>query len=59
MGNMPPVIAICLFALAILERDGVWVLAGLCATVASVAIVWGVLFALFRSAPFLLERPFG
>ena len=56
MGNMPPAIAICLFALAILERDGVWVLAGLCATVASVAIVWGVLLALFQSALFLLER---
>jgi len=56
MGNMPPAIAICLFALAILERDGVWVLAGLCATVAAVAIVWGVLLALFQSALFLLER---
>jgi hypothetical protein len=56
MGNMPPAIAICLFALAVLERDGVWVLAGLCAAAASVAIVWGVLFALFRSALFLLER---
>jgi len=56
MGNMPPAIAICLFALAILERDGVWVLAGLCATIAAVAIVWGVLLALFQSALFLLER---
>src|SRR5260221_5128272 len=56
MGNMPPAIAICLFALAILERDGIWVLAGLCATMAPVAIVWGVLFARFRSALFLLER---
>ena len=56
MGNMPPAIAICLFALAILERDGIWVLAGLCATVGAVTIVWGVLFALFRSALFLLDR---
>ena len=56
MGNMPPAIAICLFSLAILERDGVWVLAGLCATAASIAIVWGVLFALIKGALLLLTR---
>jgi hypothetical protein len=54
MGNMPPAIAICLFSLAILDRDGVWVLAGLCATAASIAIVWGVLFALIKGALLLL-----
>lgn len=59
MGNMPPAIAICLFALAILERDGLWVLAGMCATIASIAIVWGVLFALFQSALFFLHRLIG
>ena len=59
MGNIPPAIAICLFALAILERDGVWVLAGLCASAAAVAIVWGVLFALLRSALFLMSRWLG
>lgn len=56
MGNMPPAVAICLFALAILERDGLWVLGGLCATIASVAIVWGVLFALLKSALALIAR---
>lgn len=59
MGNMPPAIGICLFALAILERDGIWALAGLGATAASIIIVWGVLFALFRSAVCLLTRLFG
>jgi len=59
MGNIPPAIAICLFALAILERDGVWVLAGLCASAAAVAIVWGVLFALLQSALFLISRWLG
>ena len=59
MGNMPPAIAICLFALAILERDGIWVLAGLGAAIAAVAIVWGVLFALIQSALFLLSRTVG
>ena len=54
MGNMPPAIAICLFALAILERDGLWVLAGLCATAACIAFIWGVLFALIKGALLLL-----
>ena len=59
LGNMPPAIAICLFALAILERDGIWVLAGLGAAIAAVAIVWGVLFALIESALFLFARSIG
>jgi hypothetical protein len=59
MGNMPPAVAICLFALAILERDGLWVLGGLCATIASIGIVWGVLFALIKSALALLARLMG
>jgi len=58
MGNMPPAIAICLFALGILERDGLWAIAGYAAAVAAVTLVWGVLFALFRSALFILERTF-
>jgi hypothetical protein len=55
-GNMPPAIAISIFALAILERDGLWVLAGLCAAAISVAVVWGVLYALLQSALLLLGR---
>lgn len=56
MGNIPPAIAICVFALAILKRDGLWVLIGACTAVAAVAIVWGVLFALFESALYLFAR---
>jgi hypothetical protein len=59
MGNIPPAFAICLFSLAILERDGVWVLIGLFVAAASVAIVWGVLFALFRGALLLFARLLG
>ena len=59
MGNMPPAVAICLFALAILARDGVWVLAGLGATIAAIAISWGVLLALFRGALLLFARLIG
>jgi hypothetical protein len=56
LGNMPTAFAICILALAILERDGVWVLAGLCAAAVSVAIVWGVLYAVLQSALLLLSR---
>jgi hypothetical protein len=59
MGNMPPAVAICLFALAILERDGIWVLAGLGATIGAIAISWGVLLAMFRGALLLFERLIG
>jgi hypothetical protein len=59
MGNMPPAVAICLFALAILERDGIWVLAGLGATIGAIAISWGVLLALFRGALLLFSRLIG
>jgi hypothetical protein len=59
MGNMPPAIAICVFSLAVLERDGAWALAGLCAAIASITIVWGVLFALLRGALLVLSRLLG
>jgi len=59
MGNMPPAIAICMLALAVLGRDGIWVLAGLAAAAASLAIVSGVLFALVRSTLYLIERWLG
>jgi hypothetical protein len=59
MGNMPPAVAICVFALAVLERDGIWVLIGVGAAIAAVAIVWGVVFALFQSALFLIVRLIG
>ncbi len=58
LGNMLPALAICLCALGILERDGVWVVAGLVTAVAAVALVWGVLYALLKSAVFLLANAF-
>jgi hypothetical protein len=58
MGNIPPAITICLLALAILQRDGLWILIGFAAAIASLAVVWGVLFALLESAPFLLTKWF-
>lgn len=59
MGNIPTSIAICIFALAILQRDGVWVLVGFAASIAALVIVWGVLVALLRGGLFLLARWLG
>lgn len=58
LGNMLPALAICLLALGVLERDGLWVLAGLGTAGAAVALVWGVLYALIRSALFVLANAF-
>jgi hypothetical protein len=52
-------VTICVFALAILERDGLWVLIGACATAISFAIAWGVLYALLRSVLALISRLLG
>lgn len=54
LGNMLPALAICLMALGILERDGLWVLAGVFTAIASVALVWGILYALIKAAVFVL-----
>lgn len=58
LGNMLPALAICLFSLGILERDGAWILAGLLAALAGLALVWGVLYALIGSALFIFAGAF-
>ncbi|WP_137388443.1 exopolysaccharide biosynthesis protein [Rhodoligotrophos defluvii] len=58
LGNMLPALAICLLSLGILERDGVWTLIGLGTAVGAVALVWGVLYALIKSALFILAKAF-
>lgn len=56
LGNMLPALAICLMALGILERDGLWVLTGLLTAAGSVAVVWGVLYALIEAAVFFISN---
>lgn len=58
-GNMLPALAITLFALGLMERDGVMVIAGAVMTMLSLAIVAGVLFALAKSLLFVLQGAFG
>jgi hypothetical protein len=56
LGNIPPALAICLMALGVLEEDGYWVAAGFLAAAIAVAIVSGVLFAMFKTALFVGSR---
>ena len=58
LGNMLPAFTICLFSLGLLERDGVWILAGIATSIASVVLVSGVLFALFKAAIFVFTNAF-
>jgi hypothetical protein len=59
LGNMLPALAICVFALGTLERDGAWIIAGVVLSLASIGVVWGVLFALIKSTLFLLRGYLG
>lgn len=56
LGNMPPAWAISLIALGMLRRDGIWVLAGVAAGLASIVLVWGVLAASVVGTLELLQR---
>jgi hypothetical protein len=58
LGNMLPALAICVLALGILERDGLWVIAGLLTAVGAVALVWGVLYALIEGALYVIAQAF-
>lgn len=59
LGNMLPAFAISLIALGVLERDGVWVLTGIVTGIASLVLVAGVVYALIKSAVFVLVNAFG
>ena len=56
MGNMLPALAICLLAMGILERDGVWVLAGFATAVGAAALVSGVVWAMAKAAVYFVNR---
>ena len=56
LGNMLPALAISLMALAVLERDGLWALAGLVAAGLSAVVVSGVVFAMIKAGLFLLQE---
>jgi hypothetical protein len=57
-GNMLPALAISLFAVGILRRDGAWVLAGAACAAIAVALVWTIGAALGQAAFAALMRIF-
>jgi hypothetical protein len=56
LGNVLPAVAISLLALAIVERDGLWVLAGLGVALVSAGVVSGVIFAAAKAALLLFHH---
>jgi len=58
LGNMLPAIAISMLALGVLERDGLWVIGGFVVGLLSLMIVWGVVWALAKTAWFLIVNAF-
>lgn len=59
LGNMLPALAISVLALGILERDGVWILAGMAIAVASLGVVSGVVWAFIKAGLYLLHQLIG
>lgn len=53
-GNTLPSIAICILALGLLERDGVWIVAGIIAATIATAIVGSLAYALVKTAIFVV-----
>ncbi len=56
LGNMLPALAISVLALAVLERDGLWVIAGLVLAAVAAVLVSGVVYALVKTAIYLFLR---
>lgn len=55
LGNMLPALSICLFSLAILERDGLFSLLGVVSGILSLVIVGGVAYAIVKTLIFLVS----
>jgi hypothetical protein len=58
LGNMLPAAAICLMALGILERDGIWTSIGAITGVASMFLVATVVYAMAKAALFIFVNAF-
>ena len=56
LGNMLPALAISLIALGVLERDGLWVLAGMVTAGLAIVVVSGVVFALIKTGIYLFTQ---
>ncbi|WP_081487569.1 exopolysaccharide biosynthesis protein [Rubrivivax gelatinosus] len=59
LGNMLPALAVSLFALGVLERDGVWVIAGAAVSVVAAVVVSGVVWAMVKGAVYFATQVLG
>jgi hypothetical protein len=53
---MLPAIAISIFAFGVLERDGVWTIAGLIMSAISLFVAAGVVYALLKAVFYLIAN---
>jgi hypothetical protein len=58
-GNMPPAVAICVLALAMLEKDGLAVLAGMTVAVVALVIGGGVLYGIVKAVSLFARHLLG
>lgn len=58
-GNMLPGFALALFALGILERDGLAIIAGVLSAIVSAVLVAGVIYGLVKAAVFIVHSALG
>lgn len=58
LGNMLPALAISLLALGVLERDGLWIMAGLVTAAAAAVLVSGVVFASVQAVLYVVVKFF-
>ena len=58
LGNILPALTISLFSLAMLERDGLWVVAGLVMSVVSLVVVGSVVVAAIVGTVMLIQQVF-
>jgi hypothetical protein len=56
LGNWFPAFTICLFSLAILERDGLFVFCGVISTFISLAVISATLLLIFKIIMFAIEQ---
>lgn len=59
LGNMLPALSLCVLSLAVLERDGVWVVIGTLLGIASLGVVSGVIWGFVQAGLYLLRSVFG
>ena len=56
LGNMLPALAICIFSLGIMGRDGLWTIGGIIGFIVAMTVAGGVIYGMVRAAIFFIQR---